>query len=198
MANRRLVIKDDANNCSYWNVDQSVLNDLSSGGVPSVSLYTLSRLHTGYQLNTNITALTQNVWSQFAFPSGGFITSGNSPDMRPSVDFVISPTETAFTYTGATPKWFTVSVVCNVFSDGGNDRSIQVQWRRNGVPIGFIRESYMRSSDALIITGTGDILLSTNDTLSPWIQNIENNDGARIATCSFNFIEDPGQILVTP
>ena len=144
-----------------------------------------SRLYCGYNVNTIPTALTQDQWVPFSYPSEPIEVYRNK-------DFSIDPSQVRFTYTGSDPKFFEISVVCNIkkTTKGGSSRDIEFQWRLNGTGVGPIRETHMSSKDAEIISGSGQLLLSNGDYIEPYIRNIENSDDCVLYNCAYNIKED--------
>lgn len=139
-----------------------------------------------FQDNTVETPLTQNVWSQFANPTGGLVSVFQSNN-----DFTVSPTELKITYTGTNPKWFNLSAVTNIFKiTGGNaTRTLELQWKINGVFVGFKRR-VQSNTEYNIYTGNGMVYLQNGDELTPWVQNIENDDDCILDNASFTLSEE--------
>lgn len=143
-----------------------------------------SRLYCGYDQNTNQTTQLQGVWERFPYPSGGIVSYRNN-------DFTVDGTQTRFTYTGSETKWFDVSACCNVqkVTGANQTRTIVFQWRLNGNPVGVARKHQM-SNEFNIITGNGQLQLSTGDYVEPFVQNEENDDKMILTNCAFNLRED--------
>lgn len=143
-----------------------------------------SRLYCGYSDNTNETTQLQNVWETFPYPSTGYTTYRNN-------DFTIDGTTSKFTYTGTETKWFDITATCNIKKGtGGNaTRTVAFQWFLNGIAIGSEREFQM-NTESNIISGNGEVMLSTGDYLEPKIRNKENDDKAHLWNCTFNIRED--------
>ena len=144
----------------------------------------ISRLYTGFEVNSQPISLVQNVWS--IFNSSGLTT------YRVSSDWAVSNTQFRLTYSGVSPKWFLVLANCNIISSGGNtNRTIEFQWRKNNIGYGVVKQAYMNASDTIILSGSGYIYISSGDYLEPWFRNIENGDDVIISNCSFILEESP-------
>lgn len=179
MSQYTIVRQDDTSTNSEWTISADILNNLQG-----LIRKTKSRISFYYDQNTNATQLTQNVWTKFADVSGPVITVMNSNN-----DFTVDNT-LRITYTGTEPKWFNISAVTNVrkVTGGVNSRTLDLQWRLNGVPVGIIRES-QSNSESNIYTGIGDLPLSSGDYLEPFCQNVENNDDVIWDNASFSVEE---------
>lgn len=157
----------------------------SNGGNEYLYVTKFSRLYCSYNDNTNVLGLTQNIWSRFSYPSTSYTSYRSN-------DFNIDSNLTKFTYAGVKTKWFRLDVVCNIYKVGNiTARNVEVQWRLNGIAIGPIRGATMNSDDSMIITGSGEVVLSAGDYIEPYIRNIENNDDCILKNCSFIIKEDP-------
>ena len=160
-----------------------VVNNSATGANQYLEIRPYSRLYCGYSANTTNGLGTQNQWERFPYPSSGYTVYRNQ-------DFTVDNALSKFTYVGSTPRWFDISATCNVVKGSGavnQARTLKVQWRMNGNPIGSEREFQM-NTDSSIIAGNGQVYLSNGDYLEPWFINIENNDQARLSNCSFNFL----------
>ena len=167
-------------------MSKKIIVNNEDGSNHYLTITEVSRLYCAYGNNTNTLQLTQNEWKSFSYPS----TPINVYRIK---YFTVHPTLLRFTYTGSTPKWINISVVCNILKANGNttSRDIQVQWYLNGQPTGVIRQSHMSTSDCQIISGNGQLLMNQNDYIEPWICNIENSDDCTVWNCSFDLKEDP-------
>ena len=163
-----------------------VIQDSTTKGNSYLTIRRLSRLYCGYSGNTAPLGLTQSTWARFAYPSTTYAAYRN-------VEWEISPKESRFTYTGATPKWFKIEATCNIYKVTGAspNRNVEYQWRLNGTPIGSARGSYMNGDDSQIVSGVGEILLTTGQYIEPWIRNVENSDDCRLDNCTFIICEQP-------
>lgn len=148
------------------------------------TLYKRGRIYFSYGDSTAETTAGQGVWQRFPVPSVPITT------YRSSGDFTV--TDMAITYIRDIPAWFNVETVCNIYKgSGGNaSRNVEVVWHLNGSPAGPVRGSHMSAQESQIITGSGQIYLSTGDILEPMIRNIDNGDFINIKNCVFNITED--------
>lgn len=139
--------------------------------------------------NTNITSLTQNVWTKFTTFSNPFTISLNHNN-----EFTVNQTTNVITYIGTVPKLFNIVAIVNILKANGStrtERDISFQWRLNGVGIGPIRESRSNNNDIEIVSGNGRLLLQNGWYLEPYCMNSENNDDLIVKNFSLNFTEQP-------
>lgn len=170
---KRIVVNDDGNN-SYLDVRP------------------YSRLYAGYDGNTNeSTWSTANEWQRFPASSSAWVIWRNT-------DWSVDEANSRMTYTGSTPRWFSISAVCNVLKASGaaQNRTLLFQWRYNGVPVGFARESQMNNKDSEIVSGNGQLYLTAGDYIEPWWANKENGDHSRAVSCTYDIREDPDQVFI--
>lgn len=150
------------------------------------SIHKRARLYISYKDCTENTTANQNIWQTFPYPNTAVVENRNSGDFVVSNDSGLT-----VTYTGHN-SWFDINVVCNVYKGSGSNanRNVETQWELNGVQIGSVRGCYMNAQDSVIMTGIGQLFLSTGDVLKPKIRNIENDDKINIKSCDFMFKED--------
>ena len=162
-----------------------VVNDPVTGSNSYLVSRDISRLYCGYADSTSLTSGVQNQWERFPDPSTGFVQYRN-------IDFATVTTTPSFTYQGSATRWFRIAATCNVLKGDGapaQTRTIELEWRKNGVAAGPVRQAQM-SSDSSIVTGVGQLELAPGDVIEPWIRNVENTDTIRLFNCSFDICED--------
>jgi len=166
------VIKTDANGANTY-------EDL-----PSSAFVPISRLYCGYSDNTSETTAAVGVWERFPYSATGI-------QSYRSIDFTVDPTMTRFIYTGLLTKWFKINATCNILKGTGesSSRDLEVSWRKNGVQAGPARRTHL--IDANVISGEGQLPLSTGDYIEPFIRNIQNDDKVVMYNCSFDIRDDP-------
>lgn len=136
--------------------------------------------------NLIATPLEINVWTQFAKPTGGLLELFDHCQ-----DFTPLANELGLQYVGTTNKWFNLSAVTNIYKTavGAISRTLELQWRVNGVFVGFSRQCQSETTSN-IYTGNGLLYLQPNDILTPWVRNIENSDGVLLNNASFTLTEE--------
>ena len=168
-----------------------VVNDTSDKSNTFLNIRPYSRLYCGYGGNTTNGLGTQNVWERFPYPSGGYAIWRNQ-------DFTVDPSRSRFTYIGTTPRWFDLTATCNISKGSGainQARTMEFQWRLNGVPIGVPR-AFQMNTDISIVTGNGQVYLTNGDYIEPFFKNSENNDQALLTNCTFNLVEETDSVFI--
>lgn len=151
---------------------------------------TRERLFCGYQGNTNDVGGVQGQWEEFPLPSSTFETWRNEG----SGNLTIEPSRVAFKWTGPS-TWFRIDASANCLKPtaGTASRTLEFCWFKNlDEQAGIIRQTHMNNQDASFLSGSGWILLETNDILYPKIRNTENNEQIRLFNVTFCISEDSG------
>ena len=169
---------------SYWNVDENTLTEITVFG-SKLRLIQLARAFIFTGDSTVVTPITQNVYSKFLEPTGGYQVA------RSHLITVDSP-NSRFTYTGVGDRWFRIIATCSIQKAvAGVTDTYGFIWYKNGIPLGTAKLVDATNTNFDIVSGEGQVLMSPNDYLEPHVTNIDGSNGVIARNCTFDIKEDP-------